>query len=166
MGQPIGVSGSVLRKRLCCVCLTFLVCVPQDCGQSMGWLAQQYCNPPPEKTRSDSGTCTQDLCRRNIHTDMRPQQGCEAEVRGFPVFEGRLLVLTLQLDHITPNLRLCPHRQTDRGEEEGRTGHLSEPSGLWGGHRRLQGQVDSWDATSTQSETCKTLHSYQEIWFA
>lgn len=49
VGQPIGVSVCVLRKSLCCVCFTFLWCVPGDCGRSTAWLALQYCNPPPRR---------------------------------------------------------------------------------------------------------------------
>lgn len=101
--------------------LTFLVCVPWGCG-GLYHHSLLYCTPPSWKAQSDSGTCTQDLCRRNVHTDVRPQQSCEAEVRGFPVFEGWLLVLTLQLYHITPNCCSAHYtgRQTDgRGRGSG-----------------------------------------------
>ena len=95
---------------------------------------------------------------------MRPQQSREAEVRGFPVFEGRLLVLILELDHITPNLCLCPHRQSGGGRGED-FDCLSDFTALRaGGGTQMTGDV--WCCgfipnISAPSETCKTLDSYQ-----
>lgn len=51
MGQPIRLSKVSWEKGRGCVCLTFLVCVPRDCGQLVCRLALQHCNPPPEKEK-------------------------------------------------------------------------------------------------------------------
>lgn len=108
VGQPIGVSECPEKKAVVVFVLTFLVC---SLGTAVGRSVGLYdCNPPFEmKKKTRPALAHAHEIRRNVHTDIRPQQSREAEVRGFPVFEGRLLVLTLQLDHITPNLR-----QTDR----------------------------------------------------
>lgn len=114
------------------MCLFNFSCV-RPSGLWLYWSVGRPCSTP--SPLSDSGTCTQDLCRRNVHTDMWPQLNCEAEVRGFPVFEGQLLVFILCLDHITPNLCLCPHRETNRSQD-------LQPSGLGGDtHDRLTGEV-------------------------
>lgn len=47
---------------------------------------------------------------------MWPQQRHEAEVRGFPVFEGQLVVLTPHMDHITPTVSGSLTYSTDGGD--------------------------------------------------
>lgn len=101
MGQPIGVSGRVLRKEPRCCLFSFSCVRPSGLRSLRASLGPAVSLPPTPPsspaTRSlkkkkqnkiwwaDSGTCSQDPGHRNIHTDMWPQQSREAEVRGFPV---------------------------------------------------------------------------------
>jgi len=144
------------------------VCVLWDRGRS----ARRYRNPQPTPLKKKKKKSCPPLAHAHrIRAAEMYTQTCghnraaEQKQRGFPVFEGRLLVLALQLDHISPKSLVSVH--TDRRKRGGFGLSLSDlkPPGLRGDTADRQRPVYSVQ-TQRQGPAPRTcLSEYRRIIF-